>query len=53
LPRRATITDQRDQEVWSHMATTVSALPDSEQLSHFFYKGLAGFRVTQGEYRIV
>ena len=27
--------------------------PDSEQLSHFSYKGLTGFRVTQGEYRIV
>ncbi|TKB72407.1 MAG: type II toxin-antitoxin system RelE/ParE family toxin [Nitrospira sp.] len=27
--------------------------PDSEQLSHFTYQGLTGFRVTQGEYRIV
>jgi mRNA-degrading endonuclease RelE of RelBE toxin-antitoxin system len=27
--------------------------PDSEQLSHFTYQGLHGFRVTQGEYRIV
>jgi mRNA-degrading endonuclease RelE of RelBE toxin-antitoxin system len=27
--------------------------PDSEQLTHFSYKGLTGFRVTQGEYRIV
>ena len=27
--------------------------PDSEQLSHFTYKGLTGFRVTQGEYRII
>lgn len=26
---------------------------DSEQLSHFSYKGLTGFRVTQGEYRII
>jgi len=26
---------------------------DSEQLSHFTYKGLTGFRLTQGEYRIV
>ena len=25
---------------------------DSEQLSHFSYKGLSGFRVDQGEYRI-
>jgi len=27
--------------------------PDSEQLSHFTYGGFTGFRVTQGEYRIV
>ena len=27
--------------------------PDSEQLSHFTYRGLKGFRVTQGEYRII
>ena len=27
--------------------------PDSEQLTHFTYRGLAGFRVTQGEYRII
>lgn len=27
--------------------------PDSEQLVHFTYRGLTGFRVTQGEYRIV
>ena len=29
--------------------------PDSEQLSHFTYtyRGFTGFRVTQGEYRIV
>lgn len=27
--------------------------PDSEQLSHFTYRGLTGFRVTQGEYRII
>ncbi|MEW6543830.1 MAG: type II toxin-antitoxin system RelE/ParE family toxin [Nitrospirota bacterium] len=27
--------------------------PDSEQLSHFTYRGLAGFRATQGEYRII
>jgi mRNA interferase RelE/StbE len=27
--------------------------PDSEQLTHFTYRGLTGFRVTQGEYRIV
>lgn len=26
---------------------------DSEQLTHFTYKGLTGFRVTQGKYRIV
>jgi len=26
---------------------------DSEQLSRFSYKGLSGFRVDQGEYRIV
>jgi len=26
---------------------------DSEQLAHFTYRGLTGFRVTQGEYRIV
>jgi len=26
---------------------------DSEQLSHFTYRGFTGFRVTQGEYRIV
>jgi mRNA interferase RelE/StbE len=26
---------------------------DSEQLAQFTYKGLTGFRVTQGEYRIV
>lgn len=26
---------------------------DSEQLSHFTYQGLTGFRLTQGEYRIV
>lgn len=26
---------------------------DSEQLSHFTYKGLTGFWLTQGEYRIV
>lgn len=27
--------------------------PDSEQLTHFTYRGLTGFRVTQGEYRII
>jgi mRNA-degrading endonuclease RelE of RelBE toxin-antitoxin system len=27
--------------------------PDSEQLSHFTYRGFTGFRVTQGECRIV
>ena len=27
--------------------------PDSEQLTHFTYKGLTGFRVTQGESRII
>lgn len=27
--------------------------PDSEQLSHFTYRGLTGFLVTQGEYRII
>ena len=27
--------------------------PDSEQLAHFSYRGLKGFRVTQGEYRII
>ena len=27
--------------------------PDSEQLAHFKYRGFTGFRVTQGEYRIV
>lgn len=27
--------------------------PDSEQLSRFTYRGLKGFRVTQGEYRII
>lgn len=27
--------------------------PDSEQLSHFTYRGFTGLRVTQGEYRIV
>ena len=27
--------------------------PDSEQLSHFTYRGFTDFRVTQGEYRIV
>jgi len=27
--------------------------PDSEQLTHFTYRGFTGFRVTQGEYRIV
>jgi mRNA-degrading endonuclease RelE of RelBE toxin-antitoxin system len=27
--------------------------PDSEQLAHFTYRGLTGFRVTQGEYRII
>ncbi len=27
--------------------------PDSEQLTHFAYRGLKGFRVTQGEYRII
>jgi len=27
--------------------------PDSEQLTHFTYRGLTGFRVTQGKYRIV
>ncbi len=27
--------------------------PDSEQLAHFSYRGLRGFRVTQGEYRII
>jgi mRNA-degrading endonuclease RelE of RelBE toxin-antitoxin system len=27
--------------------------PDSEQLTHFTYRSLTGFRVTQGEYRIV
>jgi mRNA-degrading endonuclease RelE of RelBE toxin-antitoxin system len=27
--------------------------PDSEQLAHFTYRGFVGFRVTQGEYRIV
>jgi mRNA-degrading endonuclease RelE of RelBE toxin-antitoxin system len=27
--------------------------PDSEQLAHFTYRGFTGFRVTQGEYRIV
>ena len=27
--------------------------PDSEQLSHFTLPGFTGFRVTQGEYRIV
>jgi mRNA-degrading endonuclease RelE of RelBE toxin-antitoxin system len=27
--------------------------PDSEQLAHFTYRGLTGFRVTQGEYRVV
>jgi mRNA-degrading endonuclease RelE of RelBE toxin-antitoxin system len=27
--------------------------PDSEQLSHFTYRGLTGFRVTQGEYRVI
>jgi addiction module RelE/StbE family toxin len=26
---------------------------DSEQLVHFTYQGLRGFRVTQGEYRII
>ena len=26
---------------------------DSEQLAHFTYKGLTGFQVTQGEYRII
>lgn len=26
---------------------------DSEQLAHFTYQGLTGYRVTQGEYRIV
>jgi mRNA-degrading endonuclease RelE of RelBE toxin-antitoxin system len=27
--------------------------PDSERLTHFTYRGLTGFRVTQGEYRII
>lgn len=27
--------------------------PDSEQLTRFTYRGLTGFRVTQGEYRII
>jgi len=27
--------------------------PDSEQLTYFTYRGLTGFRVTQGEYRII
>lgn len=27
--------------------------PDSEQLAHFTYRGFTGFRVTQGEYRII
>ena len=27
--------------------------PDSEQLTHFTYRGLTGFRITQGEYRII
>ena len=27
--------------------------PDSEQLTRFTYRGLKGFRVTQGEYRII
>jgi mRNA-degrading endonuclease RelE of RelBE toxin-antitoxin system len=27
--------------------------PDSEQLAHFTHRGLTGFRVTQGEYRII
>jgi mRNA-degrading endonuclease RelE of RelBE toxin-antitoxin system len=27
--------------------------PDSEQLSHFTYRGFAGFRVMQGKYHIV
>ena len=27
--------------------------PDSEQLTHFTYRGFIGFRLTQGEYRIV
>lgn len=27
--------------------------PDSEQLTHFTYRGFTGFRVTQGDYRIV
>jgi mRNA-degrading endonuclease RelE of RelBE toxin-antitoxin system len=27
--------------------------PDSEQLAHFKYRGFTGFRITQGEYRIV
>lgn len=27
--------------------------PDSEQLAHFAYRGFTGFRVTQGEYRII
>ena len=27
--------------------------PGSEQLTHFAYRGLKGFRVTQGEYRII
>ena len=27
--------------------------PDSEQLAHFTYRGFVGFRVTQGEYRII
>lgn len=26
---------------------------DSEQLVHFTYQGLTGFRLTQGEYRII
>jgi mRNA-degrading endonuclease RelE of RelBE toxin-antitoxin system len=26
---------------------------DSEQLAHFTYRGFTGFRVTQGEYRII
>ncbi len=26
---------------------------DSEQLTHFTYQGLTGFRVTQGEYRVI
>ncbi|UVT16564.1 MAG: type II toxin-antitoxin system RelE/ParE family toxin [Nitrospira sp.] len=27
--------------------------PDSEQLAHFTYRDFTGFRVTQGEYRII